>query len=155
MVRWCEDGVLLPMTISVEEFIKLKKEKSNLFCACHLLNCKKRSLTTWSHRVFGPNVTSLVAIARARNIRYCMCITLLCVYVMYGAYIPFPYCTLPSCKICKLIIYKLVDSYNVSDAASTSVNKQINKIKNQQLHLLDVGGLHDAHRTRILRVIFA
>jgi hypothetical protein len=34
MVRWCEGGVnqgLLPMTISEEE--------SNLFCACHLLNC--------------------------------------------------------------------------------------------------------------------
>jgi hypothetical protein len=34
MVRWFEGGVnqgLLPMTISEEE--------SNLFCACHLLNC--------------------------------------------------------------------------------------------------------------------
>jgi hypothetical protein len=34
MVLWCEGGVnqgLLPMTIS--------EEKSNFFCACHLLNC--------------------------------------------------------------------------------------------------------------------
>jgi hypothetical protein len=34
MVRWCDGGVnqgLLPMTIS--------REESNLFCACHLLNC--------------------------------------------------------------------------------------------------------------------
>jgi hypothetical protein len=34
MVRWFEVGVnqgLLPMTIS--------EEQSNLFCACHLLNC--------------------------------------------------------------------------------------------------------------------
>jgi hypothetical protein len=65
--------------------------------------------------------------ANSVTLLYVHYITLLCVCYMYGAFIPFPYCTPPSCKICKLMICKLVDSY-VSDAASTSVNKNFNKI---------------------------
>jgi hypothetical protein len=52
MVHWCEGGVnqgLLPMTISEEE--------SNLFCACHLLNCDEgqgqRSITGFWYIVNG------------------------------------------------------------------------------------------------------
>jgi hypothetical protein len=46
VVCWCEEGVnqgLLPMTISEEE--------SNLFCACHLLNCDEGQGPMINHKL--------------------------------------------------------------------------------------------------------
>jgi hypothetical protein len=90
-----------------------------------------QTTTSWSRESFSNLWYRKVGCNRPRTMsRYCMCITLLCVCYMYGAFIPFPYCTPPSCEICILMICKLVDSYNVSDAASTSVNKLKKQTKN-------------------------